>query len=382
MEKEPHRPAASTLEDPACPRPGRRRWCLAVVTALGLTLAQAPAGAGELQVLYGDDGAALVWADGHRLTLPSTKGTRFSQPLSVDSRWWVSANEFDGEDQRIVVLAGQGTEILQQSVVHSAAGKTLFASQPVVDDTGLQAVMWLEGTEVRTSEVRYALRHENVWSDPQTLSPRGAGTQTALTVATLDDGSWLALWTAFDGTDSEILWSRRQDGSWSTPNRLDADNQVPDITPRVVAVEGGALVAWSRYDGQDYRLMMARFDSAKANRSATKSDTANSDDPTHHLWSPPRMLGGPGTVYPHWTPASQPLLAFRQAVPAGWTLLQLDPDGKALAQAHTPSRQQEAPMVRPIDDHQIELRWPSLDTHDDAKATEASRTVLTWQPLD
>ncbi len=378
MEKELHRPTASVLEVSAGRRFRRPGWSLVAAVALCLMTAQAPLTAAEMQVLYGDDGAALAWDDGRQVMLPSAKGSRFSRPNRLGTQWWVSANEPHSEGQRIVLTEGQGTEIVEQSVVHIAPGKTLFASQPVVDDTGLQAVMWLEGTEVRTSEVRYALRRGNAWSEPQTLSPRGAGTQTALTVASLDDGSWLALWTAFDGNDSEVLWSRFQEGSWSTPATLDVDNRVPDITPQVLAVDGGALAAWSRYDGQDYRLMVARFDTTKSRT----TDSNNTDSKTTvGPWSAPQRLGAPGTVYPQWTAAAQPLLAFRQAVPAGWTLLKLDLDGKALAQTHTPSRQQEAPILRPLDDSKIELRWLQLNNKT-TKVAEPIQTVLTWQPLD
>lgn len=322
-----------------------------------------------LQTLYDADGSVLAWNNGRHIALPLAKGSRLGQPRTVGSRWWVSANEPHADGNRIVLIQGEGAEIVDQSVVHSAPGKALFASQPVVDPHGLQAVMWLEGTEVRTSEVRYALRRRDAWSAPETLSPRGAGTQTALSVVTLDDGTWLATWTAFDGDDSDVLWSRYQLGAWSAPTRLGQDNPVPDITPRLLAVDGGALVAWSRYDGHDYRLMVAHFDPTQADH--------NTDDAGP--WSTPQMLGDPGTLYPEWTAAAQPLLAFRQAVPAGWTVLRLDPQGHPQAKAHLPTQAQEAPILLPKSSTQLTVRWLDLDRQTNKLApTEAA---LTWQPL-
>jgi len=226
-----------------------------------------------------------------------------------------------------------------------AGGTALAAAEPPdassrVDlESGdrIVAAAWLDG-EPMAQEVRFARRTAQGWSEPLTVSPRGPGSQVGLGAATLADGDVLLVWSAFDGQDTEVMWSRVDGDAASEPRRLDADNDVPDITPAVAAIPEGALATWSRYDGNDYRVWVARFDGTR--------------------WSTPRQVGPRGSVYP--TFAADPvrtLLVFQQAVPASWWVMELDGDGKALRRARIESESDERPDVVEASSKGVVLEW-------------------------
>ena len=64
------------------------------------------------------------------------------------------------------------------------------------------------------------------------------------------------------------------------------------------------LLAWSRYDGNDYRVQVSRFDGA--------------------TWAAPAAVGVPGSVDPIFDDAERPVLVYRRAVPRGWTVVELE----------------------------------------------------------
>lgn len=387
MEKELCRPSASSS-------PCRRLLLCGLFATLGFSASSADLQAADphamppkVVVHQGDH--HLAWVDGRHVQLPVAKASVVSSPRIQGDQWWVTATERHAEGTRISLIRGQDDKVVEQSLVREASDMVLFGPQPIVDAEGLQAVLWLEGSEIRRSEVRFASWQNGAISEPKTLSLRGIGTQTALSVTPLSDGSWLAVWTAFDGHDDEILWSRyRQDatggsGQWSAPAPLAANNQVPDITPRVVATEAGALVAWSRFDGRDYRVMVAHF-SDKPLSDKTLSDKTGGGQPTDssvttaNPWSEPLAVGGRGTVYPEFLPTASPTLAFRQAVPAGWTLLRLDADGNPLAEAHQPTDEKSVPFVQSLDDQKVALQWLSIDA-DKSQPVAKSAIELPWR---
>jgi hypothetical protein len=215
----------------------------------------------------------------------------------------------------------------------------------------LEGLAWLEGEERGALAVRFAGRSEAGWEAPQPVSQVGPGSQLALTGATLADGSLLLVWSAFDGEDDEILWSRRQDGVWSAPRPVAAGHSVPDINPAAVALGEGALVAWSRYDGNDYRLQLARFVDGQ--------------------WSSPRRLGPAGSVLPSFDAFSdRAVLLFRTAQPRAWAVHEVDAAGRSRRRASLVTPNAARPVLE-YEGSQVVFRWPA--------PLEEARLV--WEPV-
>jgi hypothetical protein len=215
----------------------------------------------------------------------------------------------------LLLLAGDGQTV---STLPSPPGKTGSLRReplPLVEGGQLAGLVWLEGENRRSFGVRFAAWNGTVWEEPEVVAPPGPGSQLALTAARLDDGSWLLAWSAFDGQDDEIVWSRRVNGAWTRPRRVADDNRVPDITPTLTAVDGGALLAWSRYDvasGQ-YRVVVARFANGR--------------------WTAPAVTGPAGSLDPTFeaasaAPSGTVKLLYRTAAPRGWAALEMDAAGE------------------------------------------------------
>lgn len=316
-------------------------------------LAQTP------QVVPSAEGHHVAWTDGHHVTLPTTPRTLLGQVASEGTSWWVPATESLDGTTRLALWHGAADKAIASLTVREAADKVLFGPTPVVDADGLQGVLWSEGTQIRKTEIRFSTWQDGALSEPAILSPKGEGTQTGLSATVLADGSWLAVWTAQDGEDSEVTWSRYRQGSWTAPKTL-TDNAVPDITPHVRATAYGTYLAWSRYDGNGhYRIVMARFDDdAKDGQGA---------------WSSPTEVGGPGTVYPQVEATDTAIVLFRQASPAGWSALRIDEHGQPVAKAHWSTDHKTVPVLGLADAAHLELIWLGVNAQsakgdDDAAA--------------
>ena len=204
---------------------------------------------------------------------------------------------------------------------------------------GLAGVAWLEGSDETSLAVRAARWNGAGWDAVETLAPGGAGSQLALTGARLADGSWLLAWSAFDGEDDEILWSRSRADGWTLPARVAPDNHVPDVTPVLAPLGEGAVVAWSHYDGHDYRVVAARFDGVR--------------------FAAPREIGPAGSVEPELDGrGDRAVLLYRNVLPAEWRAVELDRTGRAGAFAAARARDPERPALRLLE-HGAELLWRS-----------------------
>lgn len=257
---------------------------------------------------------------------------------------WVAAGSFPDAAGRQRLFLLTGDEKSFRSLPEPPAQKGLQRRGPVllVDGGRLAGLAWLEGDGGRTLAVHAAAWNGRKWQAPETVSHRGPGSQLALTGAVLADGSWLLAWSAFDGTADEIVWSQRTGERWLPVVRLSAPNSVPDITPALTATAGGgALIAWSRFDGRGYQLRMARFE--------------------HGVWLDEHVAGPSGSLYPAFLETSgHPRLLYLESAARSWSVVDLDAEGKVLAKASvtSPSRSLSRPVVDSLAGN-VRLRWPA-----------------------
>lgn len=329
-------------------RPIVHRSTATILLAIS-TVSAAEAGAFKARTPDGD--LVLVDAAGQESYVArSGGGDRVRLPLSPSSLvhsfgaagegWYAAAVELAGGGRRLVVLTGAGaaaTELPAPTVTDAAE---LAEPSLLIDAGGLKGLAWIEGRAPRLQVVKVAAWTAGGWREPATVSPRGPGSQMALATAALGGGSFLLAWAAFDGQDDEILWSRWTAAAGpSPPARLGADNAVPDITPHVWPTpDGGAFAAWSRYDGRDYRVNLARFDGES--------------------WSEPEVVGPKGSVYPTFYGGPDgALLVYRQAVPSAWNVAELDGKGKVLRETGFETAESEPPLVWEAAGGEVSLGW-------------------------
>ena len=296
--------------------------------------------------------ARLELAAGRRIATKLPQGAELETTAALDTGWLAAGTQPVGtsEARDLLLLTGDGTKI---STLPTPPGRTGMLRQgplPLIGDGALAGLAWLEGDSRRTLGVRFAAWNGAGWDMPQTVAPPGPGSQLALTAARLADGSWLLAWSAFDGKDDEIVWTRGRNGSWSRPQRAAADNAVPDTTPALTAVQGGALLAWSRYDGNDYRVVTSRLRNGK--------------------WTRPETAAGAGTFYPTFETAGsgKPLLLYRTADPQGWEALSVDAAGRPVRHASVAAGSAARPQITETSEG-ISFRWPAVQGPGVARTT-------------
>jgi hypothetical protein len=304
-------------------------------TRQGETLVLVPAGSS----------ARLELPSGRTLRLNLAEKAVVSSFAALDGGWLAAGSAPDAAGGRRLFLL-QGNEKTTRTLPEPAGQEGSQRRRPVllVDDGRLAGLAWLEGDGDTSLSVRAAAWTGERWQTPQRVSHPGPGSQVGLAGTVLDDGSWLLAWSAFDGTADEIVWSRRIGGEWLPVSRVSARNSVPDITPAVTGTAaGGALLAWSRYDGHGYQLRMARLDRGE--------------------WREERAAGPSGSLYPAFLgePGRPRLLYLDVSAsgPAGraWSILDLDTAGHVKAKASVPSSL-DRPVVS-FEGGEVRMRWPA-----------------------
>ncbi len=327
---------------------------LAALTAAALALALpvlAAGNAGGGPALVSGLGALRVAAAGGDVYLaPLPQGVEVSALAPLAGGEWIAAGVRGGSTLLLFRGAAGGAERVPAP---GAAGRLVARPTPLAAGGRLLGLAWLAGPSARRLAVRFSLWQGDGWGPAETVAGPAPGSQLALRGAVLSDGSALLVWSAYDGHDDEVFWSRRRGGRWSEPARVAEDNRVPDITPAVAPLGDGALVAWSRYQDGQYRLVTARL---------------GADG-----WSRPEPAGPPASLYPALTPGGDGLLlTYRDARAGAWTVLGLDPAARVTARAvvsGTPAG--ERPVVLGAGRSGVRLvRGPSAEPE-----------TVAWQPL-
>jgi hypothetical protein len=311
---------------------------------------------GELALVTTETGARLRFASGAELELPLPARAAISRLAAGAAGWIATGSQTAAGRTRLLLLAGDERQARRLAPPRRRATAALQVEPvPLVGRRGLAGLAWLEGDSRQRLAVRAADWDGAGWGGPQEVAPPSAGSQLALAGAVLRDSSSLLVWSAFDGGDDEVLWSLRARASWSAPARLAADNAVPDIAPALVALPGGgAVAAWSRFDGREYRLALARFDG--------------------RAWREPEIVGPPGALYASFVAFAdgrpEIVLLARRAAPRGWVAVSLDAAGSPSRVAELEKPGAQRPLLRP-DGPLLHLAWP----------VERREATAFWRPI-
>ncbi len=329
-----------------------------VASASAAGVFQATREGGELYAVQGRETLRIGRLGGIEEEVEIPAGASVQDLEPTGSGWLAAGHSPTPQGTELLLLEQSEGTISSLPVPQVSSAK--LSGQPIllIQDDSLTGLVWAAGNELRGLEIWAAQWLHGKWSEPELVSPRGPGSQLSPRAVVLEDSTWLVVWAAFDGEDDEILWSRRSQGAWTKPQRVAGDNAVPDITPRLVRIDGGALLAWSWYDGNDYRLRTSRFSESR--------------------WLPPSSFGERGSLYPSvMQTADGGLLLYKTVEPASWTVIAFDREGVASRQAVVRVDVEERPLVAIDEERGALLRWADSEEGFDPKRDRAAA----WQEL-
>jgi len=111
---------------------------------------------------------------------------------------------------------------------------------------------WVTQDSTGSSFLVAAAWNGSTFSVPERLPPVG-GAPGVPSIAVAADEQPAVVWSAYDGTDTEVWISRRTAHGWSTPAPL-TDNDVPDEFPDIGRGRAARLVvSWTGYEPTGYR---------------------------------------------------------------------------------------------------------------------------------
>jgi hypothetical protein len=291
-------------------------------------------------VLESAMGRARVERDGGRAQSIAVRKNELLTTIAETRSGWTAAGIKQVRQGTELVLISRGTNGTRRLPAPEVQRHDLrLLPTLLVDDEDMDGLAWLEGTDITSLSVRSAQRLGDAWGEVDVVAAPARGSQTGLVATALADGSWLLAWSAFDGSDDDILWSRGRGGRWSSARRVSQNNTVPDVTPTLIATGDGALLAWSRLVNGEYQVMLARFDGTQ--------------------WSQPTALGPRGSLDPRFVLRDDTLhLIFRNAWPAGWTVADLAANGRMQRIAILTGDPTSSPVLTRSGGDTVELRWP------------------------
>ena len=270
-------------------------------------------------------GWRVEWA-GRVRAFDAGPGTRLERVVVLPGGWLAAGTRASGARVERALLAGDGARVRELPAPAGASGAVRERPCPVAGGGGLEGLAWLEGDARESYAVRWAAWNGAGFEPAIEVAPPGAGSQLALAAARLGDGRALLVWSGYDGQDDEIWASVGRGDTFSKPARVGSDDAVPDVTPDVAAVPDGALVAWSRFDGEGYRVTLARFDGARFARLPAE--------------------GPPGSLFPTFVAGGEhPLLLWRDAAADDWVAAELLASGELVERARAAGRPDQRPAL-------------------------------------
>lgn len=299
------------------------------------------ASAGERSVVLIAEAGATWIQEGTSLRAVQLPADSWLNRIKLTESGWVAGGTRafdDGQDlllmineagaTRVATLPGARTSPIRQGVV------------PLVEKGTLVGIAWLEGDDLEQVAVYAAQWTGDSWGTPELVSPPTPGGQVALSGEVLANGSWILVWSRFDGEDTETVWSRRSGpDEWRPFEAVHEPNSVPDLTPAVIAIDDRALVAWSWYDGDTLRQRLSRLEGNE--------------------WIDTGFRGPAASIYPSFLEGPLgPRLLFQTIVPRGWTVVQLSRNGRPGLSASVG----EASHTRPAlfdDEDELRFTWPA-----------------------
>ena len=136
------------------------------------------------------------------------------------------------------------------------------------DAKGQHIAVWsmVDGAK---SILEYSIKRGNSWTKPAVLADQMTTNLAPIEVFDSNDVCWV-FWSANDGGDDDIYVSKFIKGSWSAPERVNEDNDTPDILPEAGLDDNGNIwVSWQQLQEDGYVEVSSSFETNNRRKMAS-----------------------------------------------------------------------------------------------------------------
>jgi hypothetical protein len=199
-------------------------------------------------------------------------------------------------------------QLLETDDVLSATGGEI-----AMDPAGNALVIWSASDGFQTDLMFSRYLSGLDWTTPAPLDdgPESAGSPKVGMDAA---GNAIAIWSRFDG-DSEIVTSRYVSGVWTAIEPLELSVETPFSPELAVNASGRAMAVWIQFDGVSPVDLWSRvYDPATGWGTPILVETISDDVSFHQV-----VLDASGTATVVWTTYQNEFWYARNAPGAGWT---------------------------------------------------------------
>ena len=150
---------------------------------------------------------------------------------------------------------------------------SLLTNYTIAADTGLHG-SYAEPTAPDTS-LSFTTR-DGVWH-PSELAKLGAPNTSEVQIAKTSDRNFVAVWHEYDGANANVWASTYVIGTgWEDTQQIQAPNNSDELNPRIAADgQGHAYVVWSQYDGTRSDVWYTRYTVGSGWGTATQLSATN-----------------------------------------------------------------------------------------------------------
>lgn len=124
-----------------------------------------------------------------------------------------------------------------------------------------QGDTWVVWTELLGGHSRLHFRHQlgGTWYADKHLNTNTTSDIAPALLMAPDGLPWLA-WAGFDGEDDDIYYTRWLGDNWAEPERVNLDDDVPDILPSLSLDDQDAIsISWFGFDGHEYIEFRSKY---------------------------------------------------------------------------------------------------------------------------